>query len=82
MASFGLLLLDLLQRLKRKSLTFQRLDDLQAVGQVGPGSSRGAAGVSRAAVGVVGAGGGGQAGGQAVVGGEEAAGALALVARG
>lgn len=38
--------------------------------------------MARAAVGVVGAGGGGRAGGQAVVGGEEAAGALALVARG
>lgn len=63
-------------------LTFQWLDDLQAVGQVGPGSSRGAAGVARAAVGVVGTGGGSRAGGQAVIGGEEAAGALALVACG
>jgi len=53
-------------------LTLQGLDDLQAVGQVGAGAARGAAG---AAVGVVGAGG---AGGQAVVGGEEPAGALAL----
>lgn len=60
--------------------TFERFDDLQAVRQVGPGSSRGATGVPRAAVGVVGACRCCWAGSQAVIWRQEATGALTLIA--
>ena len=62
------------------SVTFQRFDDLQAVWQVGPGSSWGAAGVPWAAVGVVGARRCCWAGDQAVIWCQEATGAVALLA--